>query len=116
MHLFAGMYAVVSRQVTLLCKTFITDGAGVGSFPGVSPAVNPQQALVLKALPALRARVLRPPGIPRSAVRRAVGIPGVLRLVALQPAGRHEALAADRALMRLLGVVRPLVNDQTSSL
>jgi len=121
-HLLARVDAVVSRQVSLLREALVTDGASVRPLARVRPAVDRQQRLVLKALAALRTRVLAATTPRHSTVHVAAlsaARPSFLvvsRAVPLQPALRHKPLPARRALVRFLGAVRPLVNDEAASL
>ena len=114
-HLLTGVNPVVPREVALLRKPFVANGAGVRPLTGVRPAVYRQQTLVLKTLPAFRALVPHPPS-----TRVILTLPGtflgMLRQVALQSAVRHKAFATDRTRIGLLRAVRPLVNDNAAPL
>ena len=115
MHLFTSMDPVVSREVTLLGETSLTDSTLVWSLTRVCPTMDSQQAFVFEALVTLRTLVFHPSSV-RSMSRRFITVLFVFLLVSMQSNDCHEALVTNRTLVWFLGVVCPLVNDQTATL
>jgi len=106
---FPAVYPGVPGEVADAGKPLVADGALERFLARMAAVVYRQCRRAAETFPALRAQVLhlvRPGPGPARPVR------GVRRLVAQQSSLGDEALAADRALVRLHSGVRPGVDDE----